>query len=139
MTDRAPAGPLRTDDLAPRLGAWARRRLDRASRLTAVHPMPGNAGLSFGFTVETRGTETSFVIRLEQPGVRRSGNADVLRQVPLLQARAEAGTPVAPVVWSAGDPVWFGTDSIIQEWVPVRPLHMYDAALSVATGEPFDL
>jgi aminoglycoside phosphotransferase (APT) family kinase protein len=40
-------------------------------------------------------------------GVRRSGNTDVLRQVPLLRALATAGVPVAPVVWFDDDERWF--------------------------------
>ena len=127
------------NDIATHLGAWARHRFGEAARLKGTHPMPGNAGVSFGFTVETPGAESSFVIRLAPYGVRKRGNTDVLRQVPLLQALADVRIPVAPVVWSSGDPAWFGTDAIIQEWVPGRPLHMFDAAAGVEAARPLDL
>lgn len=126
-------------DIATHLEAWARHRFGQVARLKGTHPMPGNAGVSFGFTVETPDAETSFVIRLAPHGVRKRGNTDVLRQVPLLQALADARIPVAPVVWSSGDPAWFGTDAIIQEWVPGRPLHMFDAAAGVEAARPLDL
>jgi aminoglycoside phosphotransferase (APT) family kinase protein len=92
--------------------------------------MPGNAGLSFGFDVvhDDGRPAVGLVIRLAPPGVRRTGNTDVLRQVPLLQALGEAGIPVAPLVWSTADPRWFGTDAIVQRRLSARPLHMYDAA-----------
>lgn len=135
----APPDTAALVDIATHLDVWTQHQFDHTARLKVVHPMPGNAGLSFGFTVETPGAETPFVIRLAPPGVRRRGNTDVLRQVPLLRALADAGIPVAPVVWSTDDPAWFGTDAVIQEWVPGRPLHMYDAASSVATTEPLIL
>lgn len=134
-----PTGIVRLEDIAAHLDAWTRHRFGHAARPKDVRPMPGNAGLSFGFTVDTPGAEMSFVIRLAPPGVRRRGNTDVLRQVPLLRALADAGIPVAPVVWSTGDPAWFGTDALIQEWVPGRPLHMFDAASGCATTEPLIL
>jgi len=128
--------PAGTIGIALGLEAWGLQRFGQAARLKAVQPMPGNAGLSFGFTVETGGGETAFVIRLAPPGVRKRGNTDVLRQVPLLQALVSAGIPVAPVVWSTDDPAWFGTDAVIQDWVPGRPLHMYDAVSDDATNDP---
>ena len=126
-------------DIATKAEAWARSEFDPAVHLTKAHPMPGNAGLSFGLTVETPAAETSFVIRLAPIGVRKRGNTDVLRQVPLLRALAGSGVPVAPLVWSTDDPAWFGTDAIIQEWVPGLPLHMYDAESGVGTTEPLAL
>ena len=48
--------------------------------------MPGHAGLSFGFTVEHGEARDELVMRVPPKGVRRKGNTDVIRQVPLLQA-----------------------------------------------------
>src|SRR4051794_39434780 len=97
--------------------------------------MPGNAGLSFGFDVlDPAGTvHRRLVVRFAPPGVRRSGNTDVLRQVPLLLALEKNGIPVAPLVWSTGDPAWFGTDAIVQERLAAKPLNLWDAGSS---GEP---
>jgi aminoglycoside phosphotransferase (APT) family kinase protein len=138
VTDRAtgrqeapPAEPRRLDpeELRARLERWAGEHVVPGSRIAGLAPMPGNAGLSFGFDVvdDAGAPAARLVIRLAPPGVRRAGNTDVLRQVPLLSALTEAGIPVAPLVWSTADPVWFGTDAIIQRRLAARPLHMYDA------------
>ena len=46
-------------------------------------------------------------MRMPPKGVRRAGNTDVLRQVPLLRALAASGVPVAEVVWWDADEQWF--------------------------------
>jgi aminoglycoside phosphotransferase (APT) family kinase protein len=101
--------------------------------------MPGNAGLSFGFTVAAAEAGSRYVIRLAPPGVRKQGNTDVLRQVPLLDALSAAAIPVARVVFSTADPAWFGTDAMIQEFVSGLPLHMHHADSSVAADDPLPL
>lgn len=121
------------------LTAWARAHLDPDAEVAEIHKMPGHAGLSLGFDVLTRGTRAeSLVIRFAPPGVRRSGNTDVLRQVPLLGALERTGVPVAPLVWSSGDPAWFGTDCIVQRKLAAGSLDMFDAANGVAPigGDP---
>jgi aminoglycoside phosphotransferase (APT) family kinase protein len=129
-------------DVRSRLEHWARAQWGDGAQVPHPWPMPGNAGLSFGFDVlRPNQVQLQLVIRLSPPGVRRRGNTDVLRQVPLLTTLMEAGIPVARVVWSSGDPLWFGTDAVVQERLSAWPLHMWDAGLShpAATGgsEPF--
>lgn len=129
-------------DVRGRLEQWARAQWGDRAQVPQHWPMPGNAGLSFGFDVlNLDEAPLQLVIRLSPPGVRRRGNTDVLRQVPLLTTLGEAGIPVARVVWSSGDPVWFGTDAVVQDRLTAWPLHMWDASLShpAATGgsEPF--
>jgi aminoglycoside phosphotransferase (APT) family kinase protein len=101
--------------------------------------MPGNAGLSFGFDVVDAAGEVvrSLVVRFAPPGVRRSGNTDVLRQVPLLRALAHAGIPVAPLVWETGDDTWFGTDAIVQERLAARPLRLWDGGGAAPDPAPY--
>jgi aminoglycoside phosphotransferase (APT) family kinase protein len=127
-----PAEPRRPDaqQLGERLEQWASELVVPGARISGLAPMPGNAGLSFGFdVVDGTGTPVaSLVIRLAPPGVRRTGNTDVLRQVPLLHALNGAGIPVAPLVWSTADPTWFGTDVIVQRRLSGKPLHMTDPA-----------
>jgi aminoglycoside phosphotransferase (APT) family kinase protein len=121
------------DVMRARLVHWARCEYDPAAEVPDVWPMPGNAGLSFGFDVVVPGGPSRrwpLVIRLSPPGVTRRGNTDVLRQVPLLRSLHDSGIPVAPVTWSTADPVWFGTDAVVQQRLDARPLHMWDAALS---------
>jgi aminoglycoside phosphotransferase (APT) family kinase protein len=94
--------------------------------------MPGNAGLSFGFDVVKRaGSPLRLVIRLAPPGVRRQGNTDVLRQVPLLTALADEGIPIAPIVWSTDDERWFGTQALMQQRLESLPLHMTESTGAV--------
>jgi len=63
--------------------------------------MPGHAGISFGFDVVAGGVRDPLVVRVPAAGVRRSGNTDVLRQVPVLRAARASGVPVAEVRGSA--------------------------------------
>ncbi|MDQ6522924.1 phosphotransferase family protein [Nocardioides sp. LHD-245] len=110
------------------LDRWAVEIGGAGSTVAGLAPMPGNAGLSFGFDLHRPDGAPiePLVIRLAPPGVRRRGNTDVLRQVPLLAALAAAGVPTAPVVWSSGDEAWFGTDAMVQRRLDALPLHMTD-------------
>jgi aminoglycoside phosphotransferase (APT) family kinase protein len=81
--------------------------------------MPGHAGLSFGFTVsDATGVLDRLVTRMPPKGVRRAGNTDVLRQVPLLRALAAQGVPVAPVVWHDDDEHWFDVPYFMVQFLP---------------------
>jgi aminoglycoside phosphotransferase (APT) family kinase protein len=95
--------------IATALQRWAHAHYDPSVTVADVRPMPGHAGLSFGFRLlSTSGDELDhLVVRMPPKGVRRSGNTDVLRQVPLLDALGEAGLPVAQVVWHDADERWF--------------------------------
>ncbi|WP_448628221.1 phosphotransferase family protein [Geodermatophilus sp. URMC 64] len=126
------------DELTGRLQRWVTAEVLPGGRVAGLAPMPGNAGLSFGFDVVDDGGEVrrSLVVRFAPPGVRRSGNTDVLRQVPLLQALEKAGIPVAPLVWWTGDESWFGTDAIVQERLTARSLTLWGAD-PVPDPEPF--
>jgi aminoglycoside phosphotransferase (APT) family kinase protein len=142
MTPAQPEIVTGLGDLRARLEQWARAQWGEDARVADHWPMPGNAGLSFGFDVlRSDQVPLQLVIRLSPPGVRRRGNTDVLRQVPLLTTLGEAGIPVAKVVWSSGEPEWFGTDAVVQERVRAWPLHMWEPTLShpaaSAGSEPF--
>lgn len=120
--------PLTADRMQELLTTWAREHVSSAHGVVDVAAMPGHAGLSFGFgVVDEHGDRLRrLVIRLAPPGVRRSGNTDVLRQVPLLRSLAAEGFPVAPLVWSTDDPRWFGTDAVVQEYLDAGHLPMHD-------------
>jgi aminoglycoside phosphotransferase (APT) family kinase protein len=90
------------------LDRWARNHYHDAVTVVGLRPMPGHAGLSFGFrVVADSGQLDHLVIRMPPKGVRRRGNTDVLRQVPLLHALAREGLPVAEIVWWDADEQWF--------------------------------
>jgi aminoglycoside phosphotransferase (APT) family kinase protein len=92
--------------------------------VSQVEVMPGHAGLSFGFRVDYHEggqlRNESLVMRLPPKGVRQSGNTDVLRQVPLLQALQRHGALVATVRWFGSDPRWFEVPYIMVERLPGR-------------------
>ena len=118
-------------DFEERAIRWARMRYGDHARIAGFGAMPGNSGLSFGFEIRTGDTATvdEVVVRLAPPGVKRSGNTDVLRQVPLLTLLAQSGVPVAPLVWHARESSSpFGTDTIVQRRMPGRSLSMFAPA-----------
>ena len=123
------------DRLEEQLLTWARTRCGAEARVSDVRPMPGNAGLSFAFTVERGAERERFVIRLAAAGVPERGPNDVLRQAPLLRALAAYGVPVAPVIWSSDDPAHFRSSALIVGFVEGRPLHVTSSELSAKTAD----
>jgi aminoglycoside phosphotransferase (APT) family kinase protein len=124
--------------LPARLREWAVACIAGDAVISGLFPMPGNAGLSYGFDVLVGQRVTPLVIRLSPPGVRRSGNTDVLRQVPLLRVLDGCGVPVARLVWQSADDAPFGTAAIIQHRLAALPLHMTSASGSVQSGPAAD-
>jgi aminoglycoside phosphotransferase (APT) family kinase protein len=105
-----------------------------------VHPMPGHAGLSFGFSVtDARGDVDRLVVRMPPKGVRRSGNTDVLRQVPLLQALLANGVRVAPVVWWDADEQWFEVPYFMVRYLRGTTYAVRDPAPQLASVPPADI
>ena len=103
--------------LTHQLHNFATAHYGKDASVSQVEVMPGHAGLSFGFRVDfsrdgQAGNE-SLVMRLPPKGVRQSGNTDVLRQVPLLQALKQRGVPVSSVRWSGADLRWFEVPYIL--------------------------
>lgn len=131
------------DQIDEQLGRWAGAHVPEADHVTDVAPMPGNSGLSFGFSVRSSTGDVirRLVIRLAPPNVRRQGNTDVLRQVPLLQALEASGVPTAELIWSTSETRWFGTDAIVQELLPATHLPMVRSSEasddSVGDAEPY--
>jgi len=110
--------------LQRQLQAFAVAHYGKDAMVSQVETMPGHAGLSFGFRVDYQengqAKNESLVMRLPPKGVRQSGNTDVLRQVPLLQALKQHGAPVATVRWYGSDPRWFEVPYIMVERLPGR-------------------
>lgn len=96
-------------DLQARLAAWVAAHHGEGAFVEGLEVMPGHAGLSFGFRVVDAGggLVEDLVLRVPPRGVRRRGNTDVLRQVPLLQAMRRCGVPVPEVRWWGDDERWF--------------------------------
>jgi hypothetical protein len=105
--------------LHAQLERWAGEHYHEGTVVRDLRPMPGHAGLSFGFTVaDATGVLDRLVTRMPPKGVRRAGNTDVLRQVPLLQALRAAGVPVAEVVWWDDDERWFDVPYFMVRFLP---------------------
>ena len=124
--------PVDLAELTDQLLAWAVAHYDGSVAVQGVSTMPGHAGLSFGFDV-VRGDEVldALVMRVPPKGVRRSGNTDVLRQVPLLQAMWWAQVPVPEVRWWDDDERWFGVPFTMVERLPGETL---DVRRAVGAG-----
>lgn len=127
------------DTLHAQLEQWAAAHHHEGVTVPRPEVMPGHAGLSFGFRVEFRGQVVDdLVVRLPPKGVRRSGNTDVLRQVPLLRALGAAGVPVPPVPWFDADERWFGVPYIMTTKLPGSTYQVRDpdpAVADIAPGE----
>ncbi len=101
------------------LERWAGIHYHEGVTVSDLRPMPGHAGLSFGFTLsDPTGILDRLVIRMPPAGVRRSGNTDVLRQVPLLRALQRCQVPVADVRWWDSDEQWFGVPFLMVSLLP---------------------
>lgn len=143
---QARAEPLRKDpqdivaeqiDFQERAALWVREQYGEQATIAGFGPMPGNSGLSFGFRIcAADGTLVDeVVVRLAPPGVKRSGNTDVLRQVPLLTTLERTDVPIAPLTWYAAEAASpFGTDAIVQRRMPGRSLSMFHRAEAPVGG-----
>ncbi len=110
--------------LQAQLERWAGAHYHEGAVVRELRAMPGHAGLSFGFSVaDPTGELDRLVVRMPPKGVRRAGNTDVLRQVPLLRGLAAAGVPVAPLVWWDADERWFDVPYFMTRFLPG---HTYD-------------
>lgn len=122
--------------LQAQLERWAEVHYHEGVTVAGLTTMPGHAGLSFGFRVEHRGRALDdLVMRVPPKGVRRSGNTDVLRQVPLLQAMARCGVPVAEVVWWDADERWFEVPYLMVRRLPGSTWNVREAVATGRAGE----
>ena len=100
---------MNINELHTQLGPFCQHHFgDRATRVFDVYSMPGHAGFSYGFSVESGGRVTKWFIRLPPPNVNWKGTADVLRQVAVLDALEDSSVPHCKVQWSGDDLQWFG-------------------------------
>jgi len=85
---------------------------DPAARVSGVSALPGHAGQSYGFELETGDGATAkrehLVVRLAPEGVRPVGTADVVRQARIMKSLEGTGVPVPPVRWLDEEPAAFG-------------------------------
>lgn len=112
--------------LASELEQFLRSELGAQAQLRYLQSADGHAGLTFLFAVESEGATAEYVLRLPPHGVRRKGNTDVYRQVPLLRALHRAGLPVPAVRWARADESWFDRPFLVMERLPGRSFLIWD-------------
>jgi len=104
------ANILDIGEMRRRLAVFCRAKYDDpTAEVVHIEVMPGHAGFSWGFTVESGDARDSWFIRLPPPNVRWQGTADVLRQVAALNALDGSDVPHCRVKWSGDDLEWFGS------------------------------
>jgi aminoglycoside phosphotransferase (APT) family kinase protein len=121
-----------------RLTRWAVAHCGPGAVVTQVAPMPGHAGISFGFDVSTDASTERLVIRVAPPGVRRAGPADVLHQVPVLRCAKLHGVPVPDVRWWGDDERWFGSPYFAVERLRGTSVNAWEA-VTIAPATARDL
>lgn len=130
MNDPSAGADARVADLASiaeQLAGFAREHYGADAVVQDVRPMPGHAGLSFGFEVHQLGQlRDALVLRIPPKNVRRSGNTDVLRQAPLLRALRDDGLPVPRVAWAGEDERWFGVPYLMVDRLPGETCFPWD-------------
>lgn len=122
--------------LHEQLLAWAAAHYRPGVAIDELRAMPGHAGLSFGFRVVDRGGDEldHLVMRMPPKGVRRAGNTDVLRQVPLLRALRAERVPVAEVVWADDDEQWFEVPYFMVRFLAGETYAVREPSPSFAVG-----
>ncbi|HKV53263.1 MAG TPA: phosphotransferase family protein [Candidatus Binataceae bacterium] len=98
------------EEIDRQLTALARSRTgDQNAVASEVVALPGHAGQSYSFKLETGSSDSErLVLRLAPEGVRIAGPADVVRQARVMESLSTTGVPVPPVKWYDNDPRWFG-------------------------------
>lgn len=108
-------------DITRQLTALVRARTgDPSARISALTTLPGHAGQSYSFELETAGGAPSrerLVLRLAPEGVRPVGTADVVRQARIMKSLEGTAVPVPPVRWLDDDPAAFGRPYFIVGFV----------------------
>lgn len=122
---------MTVDNAAPaefqfQLDRWVAAHYGPNAIVRDLRRMPGNSGISYGFEVDAPGKCQPLVLRLAPRGVRRKRNADLLRQVEVLQAVAAAGVAVPAVLWFSEDPVWFGVPFYASEFIRGKSTALFE-------------
>ena len=117
-------------ELAPYLQTFVRARYGSWAQVRGLRGFAGShGGLTYGFEVFDRRSEArceALVIRLSPPGVRRSGNTDVIRQVPLLRVLRAQDFPVPRIRYSGEDDGSFPSAYVIFEHLEGRSFVVWD-------------
>lgn len=117
---------MNLDAIQAELTRFFTEQVSSNAQATHFRASNGHSGLTFLFNLRCNGTEQGYVLRLPPSGVRRSGNTDVYRQVPLLRTLHAHGLPVPSVPWACAEDNWFGLPFMIMERLPGRNFLVWD-------------
>jgi aminoglycoside phosphotransferase (APT) family kinase protein len=106
-------------DISIQLARFMREHAGADARIGPLAPLPGHAGLSYGFDAEygTPLRRERLVLRLSPSGVRPVGTADVVRQARIMRSLAHTPVPVPEIRWLGDEPQWFERPFFIAEFV----------------------
>ena len=110
------------EEIVRQLTALVRAKTgDPSARISASATLPGHAGQSYSFDLETGDGAAAkcerLVLRLAPEGVRPVGTADVVRQARIMKSLEGTAVPVPPVRWFDDDPAAFGRPYFIVGFV----------------------
>jgi aminoglycoside phosphotransferase (APT) family kinase protein len=117
---------VKTAAIESSLARWAVDQHGATATIENVRPMPGNAGFSYGFRLVAEAVEEDLVVRLPPRGAAQTGNADVLKQVTVLEAMATCEIPVPEIRYAADENPWFDTPFYLATFVRGRSTHLFD-------------
>lgn len=112
-----------TTQLRQRFQRFMKTQCGEFCRVESLAAMAeGHAGLTFAVDVAQQPGEpcASYVLKVAPVGVKRRGNTDVFRQVPLLRALSACGLPVPRVLWASASERELGTPFLVMERLPGR-------------------
>jgi aminoglycoside phosphotransferase (APT) family kinase protein len=114
---------------------------DQSARVSPLATLPGHAGQSYSFDLETGSGASAkrerLVLRLAPEGVRPVGTADVVRQARIMKSLEGTAVPVPPVRWLDDDPAAFGRGYFVVEFVSGDKLAMGEQEHSAADQRRF--
>lgn len=131
LPERSAATPrvsLNLETIARRLAHFAKTVCGKGAAVSGLQVMEaGHAGLTFGFDLlePARGRRRGLVLKLAPLGVRRSGNTDVFRQVPLLRALFAAGLAVPDVPYADAGEELFGVPFMMMDRLAGLPFFVW--------------
>ena len=130
------------EEITHQLTALVRAKTgDPSARIGALTTLPGHAGQSYSFDLETGGGATAkrerLVLRLAPEGVRPVGTADVVRQARIMKSLEGTAVPVPPVRWLDDDPAAFGRGYFVVDFVQGDKLAMGEQEYPAADQQRF--
>jgi aminoglycoside phosphotransferase (APT) family kinase protein len=110
------------NEIPQQLTAFVRAKSgDPAATIRDLQALPGHAGQSYGFVLESGAgghrISEKLVLRVAPPGVRIAGTADVVRQGRIMASLRETAVPVPAIKWLGDEPQWFGRPYFVAAFV----------------------